>query len=111
MYIPVAPTLKAKEVTVKLSLQHLYVKIQDAVFIDQDFLEKINVDDSLWTLETSQDQKFIHVSIQKWSGQMHWWESVLVGDPKINTQKINPENSKLSDLEGETRTTVILLVY
>ena len=111
VYIPVSPTLKSKEVSVKLSLQHLFVKIQDKVFIDQDFLEKINVDDSLWTLETSHDEKFIHISVQKWSGQMHWWESVLVGDPKINTQKINPENSKLSDLEGETRTTVLYRLF
>lgn len=51
------------------------------------------------------DQKELVISLEK-SNQQTWWENVVKGAPKIDTTKINPENSKLSDLDGETRAMV-----
>lgn len=48
------------------------------------------------------DQKEISISLEK-VNQATWWENVVKSAPKIDTTKITPENSKLSDLDGETR--------
>ena len=51
------------------------------------------------------DQKEIVLTLEK-VNQMTWWENVVKGAPKIDTTKIQPDNSKLSDLDGETRAMV-----
>ena len=69
--------------------------------------EAIKPDDSFWTLE---DNREVRLTLTK-SNQMSWWENVIKGDPRIDTKKVVPENSNLSDLDGETRSTVEKMMY
>lgn len=68
------------------------------------------VDDCFWAVSDEGDERLVQITLQK-VNQMEWWNRVCVGDPEINTQKVEPENSKLSDLDGETRQTVEKMMF
>ena len=52
----------------------------------------------------------MQLNLTKKEGQ-NWWDCVLQGDEKINTQKVEPENSKLGDLDNETRSVVEKMMF
>mmetsp|Transcript_18761 Transcript_18761/g.27944 ORF Transcript_18761/g.27944 Transcript_18761/m.27944 type:complete len:298 (+) Transcript_18761:1619-2512(+) len=64
-------------------------------------------DEITWTVV---DRKELHITLPK-INKMEWWHCVVDGHPKIDTQKVEPENSQLSDLDGETRATVEKMMY
>lgn len=47
----------------------------------------------------------VELTLTKAEG-MHWWSSVVAGGPAIDVQAVEPESSKLGDLDPETRQTV-----
>lgn len=112
VFIPVPSETKGKFVKVEFTPSRLLVGLagKDPI-INGELFERIRAEESQWTLEDEKGNKVIHLTISKLPQQWHWWECVVKGDPKIDTQKINPEPSNLSDLDGETRGTVEKMMF
>lgn len=106
--IPVRPGIRAKDVICDIGVDKLKVQVKgEEAIICGKMHAKCKPDDSIWSLI---DNKIVQVSIEKLD-QMKWWSCVMEGDEEINTKKIVPENSKLSDLDGETRQTVEKMMF
>ncbi|MCJ1270835.1 hypothetical protein MMC22_010732 [Lobaria immixta] len=110
--VPVRGMLKGKDIVVDISKTHLKVGVRgEEPIIDGPLSHAILVDESTWTLETAPDGKEVSIHLDK-SNQMEWWASVVSNAPyKIDTAKITPENSKLGDLDGETRAMVEKMMW
>eukprot|EP01022_Parablepharisma_sp_SALTPOND_P023444 TRINITY_DN495_c0_g1_i1.p7 TRINITY_DN495_c0_g1~~TRINITY_DN495_c0_g1_i1.p7 ORF type:complete len:274 (-),score=68.92 TRINITY_DN495_c0_g1_i1:7644-8465(-) len=118
--IPIPPNIRAKMLDVVFGQKKIKVGIKgQPPIIDGEFPERIKVricynlsqpDDALWTLEETKDGKVLCITVEKFEG-MHWWDCAIAGDPKIDTKKIRPEDSKLADLDPETRATVEKMMF
>ena len=75
--------------------------------LDADFFGEVRPDDCFWTVE---DKSTVVLTLAK-KNDMEWWRCALRGDPEIDTRKVQPENSQLSDLDGDTRATVEKMMY
>lgn len=107
--IPVPPGTKAKQLIVEIKKTSIKAGLKGEDPILSGTLPKeIKVDDCTWTLDDSRE---ITISLEKGSVQQSWWPHVVTSAPKIDTTKINPENSSLSDLDGETRAMVEKMMF
>ncbi|KAL8888149.1 MAG: hypothetical protein Q9215_004365 [Flavoplaca cf. flavocitrina] len=111
--VPVAGNLRGKDIEVVMTKMKLKVAIKgQEPFIDGDLTHAIKVDESAWTLESvSGGGKEVSIHLDK-SNKMEWWDAVVTNaEYKIDTSKVVPENSKLGDLDGETRGMVEKMMY
>ncbi|KAK8111951.1 uncharacterized protein PG998_008408 [Apiospora kogelbergensis] len=76
-----------------------------------DLPHAVSTSESTWTLSTNADgTKSVEIHLDK-QNKMEWWAHVVTSAPKIDVSRIQPENSKLSDLDGATRGMVEKMMF
>lgn len=111
MTILVPAGTKSKDMEISITKKKMKVALKgQPPLIDGELFEAVLTDDSFWSITESNGTRNVEISLQK-VNQMEWWKSVIVGDAQINTRKVEPENSNLSDLDGDTRQTVEKMMY
>ncbi|CAO3673814.1 unnamed protein product [Umbelopsis ramanniana] len=99
---------EGKELDVVIGRKQIKIGVKgQPPILEGELPQTVKVEDSTWTIE---DQKEVLVHLEK-VNQMTWWEHVVTSAPKINTKSIQPENSKLGDLDGDTRAMVEKMMY
>jgi len=124
--IPVPENVRGKDVSIAIEKTKIKVNIKgvssssssSSSILEGALYKRILADDSAWTLESggssssssSYSGKLLMITLQK-DNTMEWWSCVVQGEPEIDLQKIEPENSKLGDLDGDTRQVVEKMMY
>ncbi|PHT39317.1 Protein BOBBER 1 [Capsicum baccatum] len=75
--------------------------------VEGELLEPVKADECFWSLE---DQKQVTILMTKRNGS-DWWKSLFKNGPEIDTQKAEPEPSRLSELDLETRSAVEKMMF
>jgi hypothetical protein len=133
LLVSVPAALRAKDVTVEIARNRIKVGLRGAApILDAQLHKRVKPDDCSWTLEAADSAasaaaaaaagagagagagvgaaaaaggRTLMISLQK-DNAMEWWSCVAAGEPEIDVAKVEPENSKLGDLDGDTRQVV-----
>lgn len=108
--LPLPPGVRAKGKDCLVEFSPLKIKVGlkgQAPILQGDLPKKVNLDECTWLLDSGTT---IVIHLEK-VNELEWWTHIVTTDPEINTKKVQPENSKLSDLDGETRGMVEKMMY
>jgi hypothetical protein len=86
----------------------LGLKDSPARILDGELGGVVKAEDSMWQIDREDGTIIVHLEKKE---RMSWWNCVVKGEPLIDVSKIEPDNSKLSDLDGETRGMVEKMMY
>lgn len=105
--VPVGTPGKMVECVIKEGALVAGVRGEERV-IDGALFAAVRVDECFWQVDASDGT--LTVQMEKMD-RMNWWACVIVGDEEIDVSKVEPDNSKLGDLDGETRGMVEKMMY
>lgn len=100
---------KGNQVVVDIKHTHVTVKTKEGgelkELVDGELCWKINVENSCWTLIPGEA---VHINLEK--VQERWWDSLLIGEPKINVRNIDACRP-MSDLGEEEQAKIEELMF
>lgn len=102
MFIPVDDEVKGNQIYLDYGSKHLKVVVKGETLVNGELNSPINADSFFWTLDEIKGKKVITITFEKLH-RMNWWDHVIKGDDILSLQKVNPDPSKLSDLDDEMR--------
>jgi len=106
--VPVPQGTKGRDLTIELKKRKIKVALKGKqAILEGELAKDIKEEDSTWTIE---DANLVEIQLEKMN-KNEWWPNVVTHHPKIDTTKIVPENSKLSDLDPETRAMVEKMMF
>lgn len=98
---------KSRDLIVDIQKKKLKIGLKNSdPILDGELFNQVKPEECSWTL----DKGVVTITLFK-INTMEWWPKVVNSEPEIDTKKINPDSSKLSDLEGETRAMVEKMMY
>ncbi|KAH8967037.1 hypothetical protein BDL97_03G057100 [Sphagnum fallax] len=108
LIIPVPVGTKPSSVICEIKSKHLKagLKLQSPL-VEGELSNLVKTDDCFWSIE---EGRALSILLAK-QNNMAYWKNVIERDPMIDIEKVEPENSKLSDLDPETRQTVEKMMY
>jgi len=100
---------RSKQLVIEFKAKHLKVGLRgQPPLAEGELYAKVKTDDCSWTIDSTTGR--VTITLAKFNN-MEWWSRLLMNEPEINTRKINPENSKLDELDGETRGMVEKMMF
>eukprot|EP01013_Petalomonas_cantuscygni_P003564 TRINITY_DN13765_c0_g1_i1.p1 TRINITY_DN13765_c0_g1~~TRINITY_DN13765_c0_g1_i1.p1 ORF type:complete len:347 (+),score=102.26 TRINITY_DN13765_c0_g1_i1:52-1092(+) len=106
--VPMGRPVKGRDVTVDVAAHKITIGLKgEAPLVEGALPHEVDTDETYWTIE---DGRVVVLGLQK-VNKMEWWKCAVVGEPEIDLQKVQPENSKLEDLDPDTRQTVEKMMF
>ncbi|KAI8919735.1 HSP20-like chaperone [Entophlyctis helioformis] len=107
--IPIPKGIKGRDILVVFKQKSVKVALKSDLanpLLEGDLCNAIKVEESTWLIDNGE----LLVHLEK-VNKAEWWKNVVTHHPAIDTTKIVPENSKLGDLDGETRAMVEKMMF
>lgn len=106
--IPLPMKVKSRDITVVWGRRSIKAGLKNAPpILEGELYNQVKAEECNWYLDNGNT---LVLSIEK-INKMEWWSKLVTSDPEINTKKVQPEPSKLGDLDGETRGMVEKMMY